>query len=342
MPLDEKLASVPRGMGIRPGLGRTVRVTFAEVTGSGGIAAEMSTLPLGPLPHADYVGYVFDLSTTAEFTGPVTVELEFGSAEAPHALRLFRFHPATGWGDITESFDLAQHTIRGVSDCLGAFAIGQPRTWFLRGDANNDEDVDLSDAIYSLNHLFVGGPPFRCQEAADSNGDGAVDVSDASYILDHLFRGGAAPPSPYPECGSGTVEGSCLDSACAVDPASRHDLEQTTRFFTAWRPGDRVGRRPCSRRRWRSRARRCWPNSPYTFTKEEESCRSSGDSWPRSNSSKIHSTEKVMNGTSTITVCTKTTSVNRQIVLVLMTGLCCTEEFRGGKHYRLSRVQALQ
>jgi hypothetical protein len=39
--------------------------------------------------------------------------------------------------------------------------------------------------------------------AANTNGDRAVDLSDAVYLLGHLFLGGPAPQAPYPECGLG-------------------------------------------------------------------------------------------------------------------------------------------
>ncbi len=78
-------------------------------------------------------------------------------------------------------------------------AAGTP---FLRGDANNDSRVDLSDAIAILNSLFLGIPPLApCADALDVNDEGRVDISDAIYLLSYLFQGGAAIPPPYPEPG---------------------------------------------------------------------------------------------------------------------------------------------
>ena len=37
---------------------------------------------------------------------------------------------------------------------------------FLRGDANLDLEVNLTDAVYILNNLFLGGAPLPCAEAA--------------------------------------------------------------------------------------------------------------------------------------------------------------------------------
>ena len=73
---------------------------------------------------------------------------------------------------------------------------------FLRGDANNDQTVDISDSINLLAHLFVDSDtPLTCLDAADANADGTVDLSDAISIFSYLFLGQGGIPMPYPECG---------------------------------------------------------------------------------------------------------------------------------------------
>lgn len=69
---------------------------------------------------------------------------------------------------------------------------------FLRGNANSDSGIDLSDAVYLLAFLFQGGPPPRCDDAADSNDDGSLDLSDAIFTLAFLFQGGPPTPEPGP------------------------------------------------------------------------------------------------------------------------------------------------
>ena len=73
---------------------------------------------------------------------------------------------------------------------------------FLRGDSNADGTVDISDSVFTLNYLFVGGPPSSCQDAADTNDDGKVDLSDPVYSLSFLFLGGPAPGQPFDKCGA--------------------------------------------------------------------------------------------------------------------------------------------
>jgi hypothetical protein len=62
------------------------------------------------------------------------------------------------------------------------------------GDANNDAAVNVSDAVWTINYVFIGGaepaPRLAC---GDANGDGAVNVSDAVWVINYVFIGGAAP-----------------------------------------------------------------------------------------------------------------------------------------------------
>jgi hypothetical protein len=71
---------------------------------------------------------------------------------------------------------------------------------FIRCDANDDGGVSLSDAVWILNELFLGGAATRCRPAADCDGNGAREVSDAVYALSHLFLGGPEPPPPFRFC----------------------------------------------------------------------------------------------------------------------------------------------
>ncbi len=68
------------------------------------------------------------------------------------------------------------------------------------GDCNGDGEVDLSDAVFLLLHLFAGGPAPECEFLADANGNGKGDVADAVYILEFLFRSGPAPYRPSLAC----------------------------------------------------------------------------------------------------------------------------------------------
>jgi hypothetical protein len=70
----------------------------------------------------------------------------------------------------------------------------------LRADANDDGGIDISDALFILNWLFLGGPAPACPDAADANSDRRRDISDAAFVLAFLFTGGPPPSAAAPDC----------------------------------------------------------------------------------------------------------------------------------------------
>jgi len=90
---------------------------------------------------------------------------------------------------------------RPLIDALVEITPRTPRTVFLRGDANDDGTLGLSDAISTLLHLFSAEFPLSCYDAADANDDGRLDISDAIQTISYLFLGADAPPEPFPEPG---------------------------------------------------------------------------------------------------------------------------------------------
>jgi hypothetical protein len=63
----------------------------------------------------------------------------------------------------------------------------------IRGDANADEAIDITDVTYLINYLFIAGPEPCPQEAGDSNCDGTIDSADLVYLINYLFLGGQPP-----------------------------------------------------------------------------------------------------------------------------------------------------
>ena len=70
---------------------------------------------------------------------------------------------------------------------------GQASGVFIRGDANSDGVVELTDATVILGVLFRGDGKLDCFDAADANDDGSIDMTDAIVVLDFLFLGGPPP-----------------------------------------------------------------------------------------------------------------------------------------------------
>lgn len=89
---------------------------------------------------------------------------------------------------------------------------------FIRGDSDSTGRINLNDAVYALNFLFLGGPEPSCLDAADADDSDTVGISDAIYVLNYLFLGGPAPVAPFPDCGTPDlvedVSLGCEESAC--------------------------------------------------------------------------------------------------------------------------------
>ncbi len=64
---------------------------------------------------------------------------------------------------------------------------------YICGDANSDASVNVSDAVYIINYVFVGGNPPVPLQSGNANCDGSVNVSDAVWIINYIFIGGNDP-----------------------------------------------------------------------------------------------------------------------------------------------------
>jgi hypothetical protein len=94
-------------------------------------------------------------------------------------------------------------------------ATGEPRPMFVRGDTDCNQAIQITDAITTLIHLFLGGRKICCEAAADANDDGAVNITDPIFSLGFMFQGMAVIPAPFPGCGPGTNASlSCEASRC--------------------------------------------------------------------------------------------------------------------------------
>jgi len=88
-----------------------------------------------------------------------------------------------------------------VKNCEVFFKAVGPVDNFMRCEANNDGKLDLSDAVWILNELFLGGQAAACPIARDCDGDEDINISDAIFALTFLFNGGIRPSPPFPGCG---------------------------------------------------------------------------------------------------------------------------------------------
>lgn len=93
---------------------------------------------------------------------------------------------------IPDACDLAS----GTESDLNMDGVPDVCQLFRRGEANGDESLNLSDAVFILAQLFTSPVSSDCEDASDFNDDGAVDISDAVGLLAFLFVPSSPPPLP--------------------------------------------------------------------------------------------------------------------------------------------------
>jgi RHS repeat-associated protein len=194
--------------------------TIAAITTAGTVAApapaglrrngfELSEITAGPGNDGAVSTVVlsFDLPTSlppegTEVVARIEVEGEFPSAGCSREVTVFFADGRTGSSgpvlNRIEQLDLAASPLLGVC----SFELrGLDVTAFLRGDANTDGRVDISDAVTVLLHLFRGRL-LSCLDAADADDSGVLVLTDAIFLLDYLFRAGPPLPPPFTGCGA--------------------------------------------------------------------------------------------------------------------------------------------
>ncbi len=161
------------------------------------------------------------LGVVLDFLMPYEGQEIPASPDAPRSLARFlvevKFDPALvgketeltlhngGLGLINNIFIAGQESIS--PDLASARVAIVPPPDFRRGLINGDEVLDLSDPVFLLNFLFLGGERPSCLNAVDVNDDGSMDLSDAVSIFSYLFLGGAPPSPPHPACGQDPTPG---------------------------------------------------------------------------------------------------------------------------------------
>ncbi len=178
------------------------QIDYAEGTGTVSIRIDLSELSLKdrfPPYFEEVISYLYFRGASTENGASCDLKITgFGEAEEP-AVTLSRADGDVAVKPITMGSRLQ---IRG--------SVEKPppsETQFLRGDANSDMRVDVSDAIFVLVHLFANGDTAAlCHDAMDANDDGALDVGDAVAIMARLFSGAAPLPEPYGQCGTDPTE----------------------------------------------------------------------------------------------------------------------------------------
>ena len=86
---------------------------------------------------------------------------------------------------------------KACAPVLGALEPGCNPSQFICGDANGDDKINVSDAVYIINYVFSGGAEPDPRESGEVNCDGKVNISDAVYLINYVFSGGNNPCDYY-------------------------------------------------------------------------------------------------------------------------------------------------
>ena len=81
-----------------------------------------------------------------------------------------------------------EHTLdNGVCTDCGYMAL-------VKGDVDNDEDVDSDDAVYLVYNVFFGDGDYPVKQSLDFDGDGRETTDDAIYLLYYIYFGAESYP----------------------------------------------------------------------------------------------------------------------------------------------------
>lgn len=87
-------------------------------------------------------------------------------------------------------YDVIPVTVGGRIQIVGDLSL------FVRGDSDQNGAVELTDVVFSLAYLYLGGPTPLCLDAADANDDGVIDITDPVATIYSLFLGSGPLPRP--------------------------------------------------------------------------------------------------------------------------------------------------
>lgn len=75
--------------------------------------------------------------------------------------------------------------------------IDPPPGYYVCGDADGTDIVNISDAVFLIAYIFGGGPAPDPLLSGDCDCNEIVNISDAVYVISYIFGGG---PAPCAEC----------------------------------------------------------------------------------------------------------------------------------------------
>jgi hypothetical protein len=119
-------------------------VTFTSVTGEGATIDTEEAAPCGSLPSGlSAIGVTHYITTTATYTGPVTVGIRYDDSGITNENELKLFHcDGSSWHDVTTSVDTVNNIVYGQDATLSWWQVGGP------GGAGGAASVPVFPNIY--------------------------------------------------------------------------------------------------------------------------------------------------------------------------------------------------
>ncbi len=105
-------------------------------------------------------------------------------------------------------------TLAALLSLMALPARGAEAVPFIRGQVNDDAEIDISDAVSIVLYLFAGREA-DCLDAMDANDDGVVNIADVARLAASIFLGAWPLPAPSEECGIDPTPDDldCLDAS---------------------------------------------------------------------------------------------------------------------------------
>jgi len=151
-------------------------------------------------PSGDPGDLVIDFFPAA--SGPITLSLNGENTleiAAFDAEELFSDETVGRSPDVTGDFTVLLEPTPGAPN---APPLEAPPALFVRGDADEDGDVDADDLATWTELVLLGlGRIPPCEDRLDVNDDGVIDIADGNFLALALEPGGPAIPPPFPEIG---------------------------------------------------------------------------------------------------------------------------------------------
>ena len=65
--------------------------------------------------------------------------------------------------------------------------------FYVCGDADGSETINILDVSYLVNYIYKGGPAPVPEESGDADGSGTINILDATHLINYLYKNGPEP-----------------------------------------------------------------------------------------------------------------------------------------------------